>query len=140
MSIKEELEELLERNVYFADLVDSVRRISEETLEDSECLQGICCTCFDREETECNCVKNKQIRDGVRRSIMTSGFISLEEVKNLIVKMSLALYKDIKKKSFVCDCPPELGIEDFLVKEEKRTHAEQALQISKKRNNRNKKK
>lgn len=108
------------RNVYFSDLVNSVQSISNEMLAEAEGHQHVCCMCFNREDIECNCVKNKQIRDGGKQTMMSSGLISIEEAERFAIEIAIKIFKDLKQKSFILDCPPEPGKRAFLAKQKQK--------------------
>jgi len=95
------------RNVYITDLLDSVKDISDKNLEMSIQSAGACCICFDRKDSACNCVRNKQIRDRKKMTVMSSLMISLKEAEHAVLDIAKKVIEDLKQKSFVCDCPPE---------------------------------
>lgn len=110
----------VKRDVYATDLFDSVKEISDKGLEASMRNAGVCCICFDRKDSACNCVRNKQIRDGRKMTIMSSLRMTLKEAEDVVLDIAKKVIEDLKQKSFVCDCPPEPGLEAFFAKQEKK--------------------
>ena len=129
----EKQKEVVSRDVYVTDLFDSVKDISDKSLEVSMWNAGVCCTCFNRKDSVCNCVRNKQIRDGKKMTVMSSMLISLNEAEDIVSDIAKKVIEDLKQNSFVCDCPPETWLKAFWAKQEKKIR-EGKLHRSKQKN------
>ena len=92
----EKQKEVVSRDVYVTDLFDSVKDISDKSLEVSMWNAGVCCTCFNRKDSVCNCVRNKQIRDGKKMTVMSSMLISLNEAEDIVSDIAKKVIEDLK--------------------------------------------
>ena len=93
--------------IYFSDLCHLLVKTVEETIEDSRGEQ-YCCNCggMVADDSDCGCVKRKEIRDGTSECFMSAGLIDAETGYEIVTKIANKVVEALKERSFVCECPP----------------------------------
>ena len=104
--------------VYGMDLLDLLNEIPE-TIFNDYVEMSCCCMCLDRDDLECECVRRKEERDGKKQCITSSLEVTLSDAIELVQKVADTIIEDLKKKSFICNCPPE-----------KRTREDEILKVA----------
>ena len=101
------MENKKEQEIYFSDLYQLLVETTEEIMEDLRGYQ-YCCNCggLVADDSDCGCVKRKEIRDGTPQCFMSAGIIGLETGCETITKIADKVTESLKEKSFICECPP----------------------------------
>jgi hypothetical protein len=96
--------------IYFSDLLRLLDGVYQEALDCGE--PSVCCMCLGRDDSECDCVKKLEDREGRGSCVTEAMFISLEEAFELIKMVTDKVTEAIIEKSFICKCPPEKKLEE----------------------------
>ncbi|MFH1233368.1 MAG: hypothetical protein V1649_01815 [Patescibacteria group bacterium] len=101
------MENKKEQEIYFTDLYQLLVETTEEVMEDLRGYQ-YCCNCCSKvaKESDCGCVKRKEIRDGTSEGFTSAGLIGLETGYETVTKIANKVVEALKARSFVCECPP----------------------------------
>jgi len=96
-----------EQQIYFSDLYQLLVETTEETMEDLRGYQ-YCCTCGGKvtDDSDCGCVKRKEVRDETSECFMSAGLLDAETGYEIVNKIAKTVVEALKERSFVCECPP----------------------------------